>query len=115
MTREPHETRVSKILFLHEQIGVPELLLKNRISDLFKHHAEVQRAYLAQIEADGCLGVALCIRCSCSPDRSLVEKIGPIFAAVFNAREHLDIIFLNEEQETEIVDVCLPFFAVQVS
>lgn len=40
----------------------------------------------------------------------MVEKIGTVFASVFNSKEHLDIIFLNDQQEKDLLKVCQPFF-----
>jgi hypothetical protein len=40
----------------------------------------------------------------------MVDRVGAIFAAVFNSREHLDIIVLTEDQEAQVSGVCRPFF-----
>jgi len=40
----------------------------------------------------------------------VVEKIGKIFASMFGSHEHLDIIFLDGQQEHELAKVCSPFF-----
>jgi hypothetical protein len=37
--------------------------------------------------------------------------VGKAFAALFNARAHLDIVFLNDARHAEIAKVCPPFFA----
>jgi len=69
---------------------------------------------LTQVNAGDQVGVALCVRNLLGTERDLVKQIGAIFAAVFHAREHLDIIFLNNEQESVLVNVCAPFFEASV-
>ena len=109
MTRAA-ELRVSNLQFVHEQDGAPERLLKDRLVQSFNRRADVQRAYLAQVNAGGQLGVALCLRSLRGPDRGLVDDISDIFAAVFAAHEHLDVLFLNDDQESVLRSVCAPFF-----
>lgn len=110
LSREPRELLVPTVRFLGEQDGAPECRLKSQLIDLFKSHNDVRRAYLAQIFAGDHLGVALCLRPLHGADRDFVRKIGVIFAAIFHTNEHLDIVFLNEEQELALLNVCAPFF-----
>jgi hypothetical protein len=55
-------------------------------------------------------GVALCLKTQFGPDRGLAEKIRAVFKTIFNAHEHLDIMFLSSRQEAEVALVCKPFF-----
>ncbi len=109
-SRNPEEISVPSVRFLAEQDGAPEQLLKRQLTELFRRHDHIQRAYLAQVNAGDQVSIALCLKHLIGPDRDLVQQVGRIFSAVFNAREHLDIIFLNDEQESAIVKVCAAFF-----
>jgi SseB protein C-terminal domain len=108
----PREIHVPGVRFLREQDGSPERLLKSRLLESLKQRAGVQHAYLAQISSGGQSGVALCLKTDHGPDPNLVREIGAIFAAIFGGHEHLDILFLNETQESALRRVCAPFYVV---
>jgi SseB protein C-terminal domain len=110
LPNHPHEMRVSELRFLAEQHGPPEELLKSRLIEFFQRDKSVQRAYLTKVSLDGQIGVALCLRTQFGADRGVAEKIGAIFGTIFNAEEHLDIIFLSDQQESELKNVCSAFF-----
>ncbi|SRR6266480_412992 len=110
LPNHPHEMRVSELRFLGEQDGAPERLLKSRLTEFFQRDKSVHRAYVAKASFEGQIGVALCLRTKFGPDRGLAEKIGTIFGTIFNAHEHLDIIFLSDQQESELTKVCSAFF-----
>jgi hypothetical protein len=110
--KEPRAIRVPGVRFLREQDGKPERVLKDRLVESFKQREEIQRAYLAQISSGDQAGVALCIRTRHGPDPSIVREAGVIFAGIFVKQEHLDILFLNEAQESALKSVCTPFYAV---
>jgi hypothetical protein len=107
---QPQEIRVSRVQFLGEQDGAPERLLKGRLKEFFRHDKSVHRGYLARIRIEGKTGVALCVKTQFGADRGFAEKIGAIFGMIFHAREHLDIIFLSEQQESQLKRVCSTFF-----
>lgn len=109
----PMEMWAHKVEFIGEQDGRPEQLLKDRLSPFLQRDRSVEKAYLARVKIGDEEGVALCIKSQSAPDRKLVGKIGAIFKTIFNAREHLDIIFLNLRQEPELARVCKPFFECQ--
>lgn len=108
----PSEIRVADLCFIGEQDGKPEQILKERLVDFFKRDRSVKQAYLAKVKfGDGAsINIALCLRTQFGTDKGMVEKVGTIFASVFNAQEHLDIIFLTDGQETSLAKVCQPFF-----
>jgi len=110
--KEPREIHVTSVQFLREQDGKPEQILKSRLIESFKRHSDVQRAYLAQVSSGRQQSVALCLETGHGPDPNLVREIGAIFAAIFVRQQHLDFLFLNEPQESELTSVCTPFFAV---
>jgi hypothetical protein len=108
----PREIHVPGVRFLREQDSNPERLLKSRLLESLKQRAGVQHAYLAQISSGGQSGVALCLKTDHGSDPNLVREIGAIFAAIFGGHEHLDILFLNETQESALRRVCAPFYVV---
>jgi SseB protein C-terminal domain len=115
LPREPQEIHVTNVRFLREHDGKPERVLKSQLVECFKRHGDVQRAYLAQVSSGRQPSVALCLKSELSPDRNLVREVGAIFAAIFVRQEHLDIMFLNEAQESVLTSVCAPFYAVPMS
>jgi hypothetical protein len=110
--KKTEEFRVSEIRFLGEQDGPSERILKERLADFFRRDGSVNRAYLARVDfSEGKnASVVLGLRTQFGPDKGMVEKVGAIFGFVFNAKEHLDIMFLTDDQEAELVKACPPFF-----
>lgn len=110
--KPPQELCIPQILFLCEQDGPPERVLKDQLIDVFKETKGVQSAYLARVTYGSGKnpGVAMCVRAIVRSDEALVEDIGRIFASIFGAHEHLDIVFLTSEQEHDLLTVCRPFF-----
>lgn len=108
--KHPQEILVPRVQFLGEQDGPPEQLLKNRLIEFFQRDKSVHRAFLARIRFGEQSGIALCLKTQFGADKGLAEKIGAIFGMIFNAHEHLDIMFLNDEQEAELARMCSPFF-----
>jgi hypothetical protein len=110
--KHPKEIQVRKIRFLGEQDGVPEREFKSRLVEFLQRDQSVVRAYLAQVaySEQSPTAVALCLRSQFGPDRGVAEKIGKIFASMFGGHEHLDIIFLDDQQESGLARVCSSFF-----
>ena len=110
----PDQFRVASPRFVGEQDGPPERELKGRLCLLFGGEKGVYRAYLARVAYGDATSysVALCIRAESATDIGLSEKAGKIFASAFATREHLDIIFITETQESELLCRCRPFFSV---
>src|SRR4029077_18035942 len=106
----PQEMQVSEVQFLGEQDGPPERLLKRRLTEFFQRDQSIHRADLARTSLEGHASVALCVKTQFGADRGLAEKIGAIFGMIFNAHEHLDIIFLRDKQECQLKTVCSTFF-----
>ena len=100
---------VGGIRFLHQQDGVPEREFMQAVTAVLQ--GAVQRAYLARVEyADtGTNAVALCLRAAGS-EESLATAVGGVFSRMFGSNQHLDIVFLNDDQERELERVCRPFF-----
>jgi hypothetical protein len=111
--RRPTEILSAPVIqFVGEQDGEPERELKSRFSAVFKDHPRIERAYLALVIYAGetKASVGLCIKSSSSEEQTLVETIGDEFAALFGTAEHLDILFIRDDQESELRLVCAPFF-----
>ena len=110
--RKPLELHQESLRFISEQDGAIERDLKTRLIALFCSDNVVTRAYLAAVDYGDLTtySVALCLRTLSKTDGTLVERIGSIFASIFSAEEHLDIIFLVNEQESQLLAVCRPFF-----
>jgi len=108
---------LQEIAFMREQDGVPEKEFKSKCCDLFQITEEVLRAYLVRVQYDsktntGQTGdVALCIKKISGNDEELVKKIGELFAMQFGETEHLDIMFINDRNETTLKSICRPFYA----
>jgi len=109
--KKPSEVvHIQNVCFIGEQKGVPEDVLKKALINFFVRDKSVLKAFLAIVAEEGKPSITLCLRTQFGPDKGMVEKIGTVFASVFNSQEHLDIIFLNDQQEKDLVKVCQPFF-----
>lgn len=104
------EVRVPGVRFLGEQDGPPERLLKDRLAVLFHQDKTIITAYLARVDLDNKTGVVLALRTTSGPNKQVVESVGKIFASIFAGREHLDILFLTDAQESKLKHVCKAFF-----
>lgn len=98
--------------FIGEQDGPSERELKAGFVELFRQEPTVERAYLALADHDDGTGihVTLAIKSSRGEDSSLIRKLIEIFSEMFSSHEHLDMIFIREDQERQLRDVCAPFY-----
>ena len=110
-TRRLEIIRVQRMCFLGEQDGPAERDLKNKLVELFDRLRMVRTAYLARLTYgdDGPVSMALCVRGQPGQNRMFAERVGKIFGLIFGSHEHLDIIWLMPQQETELASVCRPF------
>ena len=101
------------ITFLGEQDGPAERRLKEALGVVLGLDRSVLRAYLARVRHDGKAESAMLALLTDDEQDSarLVAQAGKIFAALFNTRASLDIIFLTEAKDAEIRNVCSPFYA----
>ena len=122
----PAESRSGGFRFLGEQDGPFERILKERLVETFRDEAAVSRAYLARADLGDGSGIhvvlglprsALKTRVNAllaggeeSEERRLVGKVGAIFASLFGANEHLDLLFISAPHEARLRKVCEPFF-----
>ena len=100
------------IHFLCEQDGEPERNFKTILIPIFKNHIGIQRAYLARINYgnDAEENVALCIILESGKQQELANELGKAFHNFFAKGQHIDIIFINREQENALSEVCEPFY-----
>lgn len=107
----PDEMRVPQVRFLGEQDGPVEREFKQRLVELFGHDRRVGAAYLARVAYSDATPVlvALCLHAESGQERDLAENAAQIFSSMFGRHEHLDILFLDAQQETELSKVCPAF------
>jgi SseB protein C-terminal domain len=98
--------------FLGEQDGELERELKQKIVLILEESREIKSAYLAIADyRDGSSpSVVLCLRSEKGDDPTLGLRIGKVFAELFNAKEHLDVLFMNSRKESAVRAVCSPFY-----
>lgn len=114
--RQPLELHRSEVRFIAEQDGPIEKDFKRRLIGVFRNNKTVKGAYLAAVDYGDLTtySTALCLRSLSSPDKLLVERIGHIFASLFSSKEHLDILFLSDEQEKSLLRVCRAFYESEI-
>lgn len=102
-----------KIYFIREQEGDIENKLKKELSIFLNAYNKPVRAYLVQIKYDEKIDnfyVGLCINIENEKDQYLINNIGKIFKSIFLYDQHIDILFLNHQQELSLRKICCPFF-----
>ena len=102
-----------RVLFLGEQDGVVERKLKAKlVGACLENCARVRSAYLVRVSYENSPGVnvALCVRGDENAATTLVECVGARFRELFGATQHLDVLFLSEEQLVAIDRVAKPFY-----
>jgi len=112
-SRSPQRLAPRVVTFIGEQDGPAERDLKDRFVEVLSGEPIVKRAYLACAEhGDGSgVHITLCLKCSPrSEDVSLLPKLAGIFGSMFNSQEHLDIRFLEDNEEHDLRSVCVPFY-----
>ena len=107
-----HSLSHSDIIFLGEQDGPAEQRLKEALAVVLGLGANVTRAYLARVVYDDkTSGVMLGLLTDDDKDSEKVAgQMGKTFAALFNTKTHLDIMFLDNERDAEIRKACTPFY-----
>jgi len=98
--------------FVGQQAGPAEDELKTAFREVLVATPTVQSAYLARIYRDKApeASVALCLRSSIGLDDKVEEQLSAIFRSRFRRDQRLDFLFLLEEEETRLREVCPPFY-----
>jgi len=106
---------VQTVHFLGEQDGTPEQELKDKLVILFGQLRLVNVAYLAVVRYGNAVSpnVALCVRGQPGQNRMFAERVSRVFGPIFGSHEHLDVIWLTPEQETNLAKVCRPFYGAK--
>jgi SseB protein C-terminal domain len=111
--RPPDIIEPKLIEFIAEKTeGPPERELKQKLVPILEEAGDISAAYLAIADyRDGSPpSVVLCLRSEKGDDPVIVSRIGKIFAQVFNAKEHLDVLFMDAQKESAVRTVCSPFY-----
>src|SRR5690349_16818265 len=102
------ESHVAKSLrIIGEQDGIPEREFKQRVLALLDGTRIVERSYLARVayESASTEFVALCIVAQ-RPHDALLQVIATVFASMFGRDQHLDILFIDRDEEQKLARVC---------
>jgi hypothetical protein len=111
MRLKMHILHKKNLEFLAEKTGKSEAEFKLKIKDFLSGVNQKIRAYLALVEyEDKSLNVVLCFKSKEGENINIVNAIVDIFENMFIKGEHLDILFLTDEQEFKLREVCFPFF-----
>jgi hypothetical protein len=111
-SRPPETITPRRIQFVGEQAGPVEDDIKAKFREVLADTPTVRSAYLARLSYGEPTGysVGLCIRSSGGLDHSLQKRLVQIFTDTFSCDQHLDILFIREDQEQELQRVCRPFY-----
>ena len=104
------ELEVHDIVFSGEQDGPAEQRLKEHLAQLFDRHPGITKAFLARATIEGQATVVLALWADGVDESGLAREVGVVFASIFNARQHLDIVFLSHAQLAEASRVCRVFY-----
>jgi SseB protein C-terminal domain len=108
--QSPAVREAQDIAFIGEQDGPVEQQLKEQLARLFDRHAGVVQAYLARATIDGQGTVVLAVHAEGIDESDLAHQAGIVFAAIFNARAHLDVLFLDAARQAQVSRVCRAFY-----
>ena len=102
----------NELLFISEQDGEVEREFKNALCQIFVNSRKPIRAYLAlaQWQQSNPLDVFLCLRVPGQDDLVLLNQCAEVFKNMFAQDQHLDMIFIDEQQEQSLCKVCRPFY-----
>jgi hypothetical protein len=100
------------IEFIGEQAGPVEDDLKAKCRQVFAELPDIRSAYLARLSygEPASYSVGLCIRSGVGVDDPLQKRLGQIFTDTFSRDQHLDILFIRDDEEEELKRVCRPFY-----
>ena len=110
--RSPQSFIPEPVEFVGQQVGPGEDELKAAFVRVLAETPTVQSAYLARIFRGKAprASVALRIRSTIGVDDKAEERLTEIFKSRFRHDQRLDFLFLLEEEETRVREVCPPFY-----
>lgn len=122
--RSPEPFSPHQVHFVAEQDGAPERELKERLAATLRPLG-VRRAYLAVVayadekpprsvgvNHEPATSVALCVTLQdgAAEKQDIVQRATADFSALFGQHQHMDIIFLTDQQELALARICRPFY-----
>lgn len=110
-TQTAQAVPLEKMGFLCGKGGILERQLEDKLSAIFGGY-DIERAYLAMIDLgeEAAPTECLCLRSRAGEDPRLMEQIASAFNSVFDQGRELDVVFLSEDQEEEVLRACRPFY-----
>lgn len=114
--RSPDSFIPEPIDFVGQQAGPAEDELKGAFLQVLAATPTVHSAYLARIYRGKAPrpSVALCLRSAIGVDDKVEEKLADIFRQRFRGDQGLDFLFLLEDEEIKLREVCPPFYERQI-
>lgn len=123
----PRPWRPGGVEFLGEQRGAAEDLITTALASRFGADARIRAAYLVRAVfpttgpqraarenrgRDGTAAPVEVVVCVAAPeDPAIASIVGEEFRKLFDASQHLDVLFLTEAQEREVRRVAAPFYS----
>jgi hypothetical protein len=108
--RAPNSFMPEPVDFVGQQAGPVEDELKRAFLQVIAATPTVQSAYLARIYRGSMPSVAVCIRSTIGMDDKVENRLSAIFRSRFRADQRLDFLFLLEDEESRLREVCPPFY-----
>jgi hypothetical protein len=102
----------SDITFMDEREGAQERRLKEAIAVLLDLDATVVRAYLVCANYNGVIGGAMLGLLTRDRQESgkLALQMDRACGALFDTEAHLDVVFLDDEDDAQFREACAPFY-----
>ncbi len=114
LSSKPDQMRVPSVHILGEQDGDVEQDLKAQSAEFLRKASIQCRAYLARVQygSSNEVNVALLVRLASRDSIELVNSgLGRIFHQIFHKSQHLDIVFVSEEEEANVATLVRPFYS----
>jgi len=93
--------------------GAREKELRRRLAAYLQTERQIEAAYFCWIEFANKTseGLALCLRSRpYTKEEPIVEKVGDIFASLYKIEDRMDVIFINEKRERDVLKLMQPFY-----
>jgi hypothetical protein len=101
----------SKVRFIPGQDGLAEEEFKRRLTPMLKR-SSVREAYYARVDYDAVDEPvpAVCLVGDSTEAQRVCTEIADIFTGVFQHAAPLDMLYITNDQRTELAYVCHPFY-----
>ncbi len=108
-----HPFSASDITFMDEQEGIQERRLKEAVAVLLDLDATVVRAYLVCASYNGAIDGAMLGLLTRDRQESgkLALQMDRAFGALFDTKAHLNVLFLDDEDDAHFANACAPFYS----